>query len=127
REGPSQGRAGAIAGLFVSRRVRQPPSVELQQVRRRQGRQDRRVLPEQGNAGVARAPGGYRQSPRREVTAPRRLTRRRRSQFALRNQARSAQYEGNGPCGAKTPHLLDIFVTSQRFSCRKGRWAPDCL
>ena len=56
--------AGAIAGLFVSRRVRQSPGLELQQVRGRQGRQDRRVLPEQGDAGVTRASGGYRQGPR---------------------------------------------------------------
>ena len=45
----------SIAGLFVPWRVRQSAGVELQQVRGRQGRQDRRVLPEQGDARVARA------------------------------------------------------------------------
>ena len=47
--------------------VREPAGLELQQVRHRQGRQDRRVLPEQGDAGGAGAARRDREGARGEI------------------------------------------------------------
>ena len=43
--------AGPVPRLRLPRRIGEPPGVELQQVRRRQERQGRRVLPEPRRAG----------------------------------------------------------------------------
>ena len=55
REARHQARADTVADLSVPRNVRSSASLELQQVRHRQGRQDRRVLSERRHAGIARA------------------------------------------------------------------------
>ena len=96
REARDQGGPRPVADLRLPRRNRQPAGLELQQVRRRQGRQGRRVLPEQGDARGGRAARGHRQGARRAVADARCSTRRRRA--ALGRDARAIVSFARFPC-----------------------------
>ena len=102
--------SGAVADLLLPRHVGKPAGVELQQVRHRQGRQDRRVLPEQGDARTrpSSAPRSTRRWPPSRADAGRALARPVR-RFALRT-ARSSRASSAG----SIPDLAQLFSPFRR-------------